>query len=120
MSDIIINIFKFSVTAALIVAFSEMAKRWSFIATLAPSIPIGGALIAMWLYFDTRDSARAAHYSWNVLLLVPPGCVFLAALPLCIRAGMAFWPSFAIAVALTAATYWIYTLILQRVFGVVL
>jgi len=39
-------------------------------------------------------------------------------MPLCVRAGMAFWPSVGIAILLTAAAYWAYTAMLQRVFGV--
>jgi len=55
-----------------------------------------------------------------VLLLLPPGCVFLAALPLGIRYGLGFWPSFAAAAALTAALYAIYAFMLQRVFQITL
>ena len=43
-----------------------------------------------------------------------------AKLPLCLRAGLAFWPSVGIAVALTVIAYYAYTVMLQRVFGVTL
>lgn len=118
MSDIFPTVLKFAVTAAVLVGFAELAKRGSFVATLAPSIPIGSGLIALLLYLDTHDSSRAGNYAWNVFLLTPPGCVFLLALPLCLRAGLAFWPSAGVAVALTAGAYWAYTAMLQRVFGV--
>jgi hypothetical protein len=118
MSDFLVTVFKFAVTAVVIVGFSELAKRWTLIATLGPSIPIGSGLIALLLYIDTHDSARAGNYAWNVFLLTPPGCVFLVVMPLCVRAGLAFWPSVGIAILLTAAAYWAYTAMLQRVFGI--
>jgi hypothetical protein len=120
MSGILLTIFKYAITSAVIVAFAELAKRWSFVATVAPSIPIGSGMIALLLYIDTHDSAKAGNYAWNVFLLTPPGCVFLVALPLCLRAGVAFWPSVGVAVVLTAAAYWAYTMMLQRVFGITL
>jgi hypothetical protein len=120
MSALLLNVFKYAITAAVIVAFAELAKRWTLVATIAPSIPIGSGMIALLLYIDTHNSKQAGNYAWNVFLLTPPGCVFLVALPLCLRAGVAFWPSVGVAVVLTGAAYWAYTLMLQRVFGITL
>jgi hypothetical protein len=55
-----------------------------------------------------------------VLLLLPPGCLFLAVLPLAIRAGWSFWPSLAAAVLTTVLAYYLYAFVLQRVFGMTL
>ena len=87
MNPILLTVFKVAITAAVIVALSELAKRWTMVATIAPSIPIGSGMIAVLLYIDTHDSARAGNYAWNVFLLTPPGSVFLIAMPLCLRAG---------------------------------
>ena len=118
MNAFLLTAFKVAITAGVIVALAELAKRWAFVATLAPSIPIGSGMIALLLYIDTHNKVQAGNYAWNVFLLTPPGCVFLLALPLCLKAGVAFWPSVAIGVVLTVAAYWGYTLLLQRVFGV--
>jgi hypothetical protein len=120
MNPVFLTVFKFVITAAVIVALSELAKRWTMVATIAPSIPIASGMIAVLLYIDTHDSARAGNYAWNVFLLTPPGSVFLVAMPLCLRAGLAFWPSAGVGVALTMVAYYAYTVMLQRVFGVTL
>ncbi|MGD0141675.1 MAG: DUF3147 family protein [Rhizomicrobium sp.] len=120
MNPVLLTVFKVAITAAVIVALSELAKRWTLVATIAPSIPIGSGMIAVLLYIDTHDSTRAGNYAWNVFLLTPPGSVFLIAMPLCLRAGLAFWPSVGIGVALTVIAYYAYTMMLQRVFGVTL
>jgi hypothetical protein len=107
-------------TAIFIVGVSELAKRSNFVSALIVGLPLTSALTIAWLYLDTNDAARAAHYSASILWLLPPGCVFLAALPLFIRLGAGFWPGFAGAVAVTGLVYYAYAIALQRVFGVTL
>ena len=84
------------------------------------ALPLASALTLIWLYLDTGDAARAGHYSLSVLLLLPPGCLFLAALPLGIRFGFGFWPSLLAATVTTGLIYYAYTFVLQRFFGVTL
>jgi hypothetical protein len=107
-------------TAIFIVGVSELAKRSNLLAALLIGLPLSSALTIMWLYLDTGDAARVGHYSWSILLLLPPGCLFLAALPLAIRSGFGFWPSLLAAAAATAAVYYLYATVLQRFFGVTL
>jgi hypothetical protein len=118
MTSFLMTGLKVFVTAAVIVALAELAKRWTAFSTIAPSIPIGGGMIALLLYVDTHDPVRTGNYAWNVFLLTPPGCVFLMVMPLCLRWGLDFWLSTGIGVAATAAAYYGYMLMLQRVFDV--
>jgi hypothetical protein len=120
MNPFLATSLKALLTAIFIVAVSELAKRSNFVSALLLALPLASALTLIWLYQDTGDAARAAHYSWSVLLLLPPGCVFLAALPLAIRYGFGFWPSFLAAALATAAIYYVYAYLLQRVFGATL
>lgn len=107
-------------TAAFIIAMAELAKRSTFLAALFISLPLATALTVFWLYVDTKDAARAGQLAWSTLLLVPPGLVFLIGLPLGIRLGLNFWASFALSAAATAAFYFLYATLLQRVFGITL
>jgi hypothetical protein len=120
MNPFLATSLKALLTAAFIVGVSELAKRFNFVSALLVGLPLTSALTLIWLYLDTGDAARAGHYSWSVLLLLPPGCLFLAALPLGIRYGFGFWPSFLGAALATAAIYFVYASLLQRVFGVTL
>lgn len=118
MSPLAASALKALATAAFIVGASELAKRSNFAAALIVGLPLTSALTIAWLYLDTGDAARAAHYSASILWLLPPGCLFLALLPLGIRVGWGFWPSLAAAIATTGLVYWLYASVLQRVFGV--
>ncbi|HEY2070927.1 MAG TPA: DUF3147 family protein [Rhizomicrobium sp.] len=108
------------VTAAFIVGASELAKRSNFVSALLIALPLTSALTILWLYLGTGDAPRAGQYAASVLLLLPPGCLFLAVLPLAIRAGWSFWPSLAAAVLTTVLAYYLYAFVLQRVFGMTL
>jgi hypothetical protein len=120
MNPLLATALKALLTATFIVGVSELAKRSNFVSALLLALPLASALTLIWLYLDTGDAARAGHYSWSVLLLLPPGCLFLAALPLGIRYGWGFWPSFLGAAALTALVYYAYAFVLQRFFAVTL
>ena len=120
MNPLLATAIKALLTAIFIVGVSELAKRSNLLAALLIGLPLSSALTIVWLYLDTADAARASQYSWSILLLLPPGCLFLAALPLAIRHGFGFWPSFAMAALATAAVYYVYASVLQRAFGVTL
>jgi len=111
-------IIKAGMTAAFIVGMSELAKRSNFLAALLMALPLATAMTVVWLYIDTQDAHRASQYAWSVMLLTPPGFVFLALLPLCVRWGFGFWVSIAIAVAATGASYYACTWVLQRFWGI--
>ena len=120
MNPLLATAIKALLTAIFIVGVSELAKRSNFLSALLIGLPLSSALTIMWLYLGTGDAARAAHYSWSVLLLLPPGCLFLAMLPLAIRYGFGFWPSLAAAIAATGLIYYAYSFVLQRFFGLTL
>jgi hypothetical protein len=120
MNPVLALSLKAIATAIFIVGVSELAKRSNFASALLVGLPLTSVLTVVWLYLDTDNASRAGHYAWSVLLLLPPGCLFLAALPLGIRFGFGFWPSLAAATALTGALYMVYAFALQRIFQVTL
>jgi hypothetical protein len=96
---------KIAITALLIVAVSEIAKRNSFWAAALASLPITSLLAFIWLYVETGDTGRIAALSQGVFWLVLPSLVLFLALPLLLRAGWSFWPSLAAASGATAVAY---------------
>lgn len=110
-------VIKVLVSAVLIVAISEIAKRSTLFGALIASLPITSLLAFIWLYVDTGDSARISVLSVGVFWLVLPSLAFFVVLPLALRAGWAFWPSLAAAIAVTAACYGIMLPVLRK-FGI--
>jgi len=96
---------KVLVSALVIVAVSELAKRSSVVAALVASLPLTSLLAFVWLYFDTRDTARIAALSTDIFWLVIPSLALFLVLPLLLRIGWGFWASLAAASAVTGACY---------------
>jgi hypothetical protein len=108
---------KIAVTAALVVAIAEVAKRSSSMGALLASIPLTSVLAMMWLYADTGDAEKVAALASSIFWLVLPSLALFIALPLLLRAGWGFTPSLLAACGLTIACYFVMLAILKR-FGV--
>src|SRR5204862_5342773 len=105
---------KVMVTAILVVAIAEVAKRSTFAGAMLASIPLTSVLALVWLYADTGDTEKVATLSAAVFWLVLPSLALFIALPLMLRAGCPFGLSLAAAVALTAVCYLAMVAILGR------
>jgi len=113
------NLIKVVITAALVVAVSEVAKRSSLAGAVLASIPVTSVLAMVWLYVDTGNAGKVADLAADIFWLVLPSLVLFITLPLMLRAGWSFAPSLAIACGLTVAAYLLMLAVLQR-FGIVL
>ena len=96
---------KVLITALVVVAVSETAKRSSLLGALIASLPLTSLLAFVWRYLDTRDTARVASLSTDILWLVLPSLVLFVMLPALLRQGWGFWSSLGVASACTALAY---------------
>jgi hypothetical protein len=108
---------KVLLSATLIVAISEIAKRSTLLGALIASLPVVSLLAFMWLYLETGDVARISSLSIGVFWLVLPSLAFFVVLPVALRAGWPFWTSLACAVSVTVFCYGIMVMILRK-FGI--
>jgi hypothetical protein len=108
---------KIALTAVLVVAISEVAKRSSLLGAVLASIPLTSVLAMIWLYADTGDAAKVADLATGIFWLVLPSLVLFIALPLLLRGGWPFAPSLALSCALTVAAYFLMLAALKR-FGI--
>ena len=108
---------KIAITALLIVAISEIAKRSSLLGAILASIPLVSVLAMIWLYIDTGDSQKVADLAAGIFWLVLPSLVLFVALPVLLRSGVNFALSMGLAVTLTVAAYFLMILVLGR-FGI--
>ena len=111
------TIVKLLVTAVLIVAISEIAKRSSYLGALLASVPLISVLAMIWLYIDTKDTEKIAELATGIFWLVIPSLTLFISLPLMLRAGMNFYLSMTLSIALTALAYFAAVMVLNR-FGV--
>ncbi len=110
---------KFALSAALLVAVSELAKRSTLAAALLASLPLTTLLALIWLHIETHDASRVAALSGGVFWLVLPSLVLLALLPLLLRQGLGFWLALALSSLATVIAYGLMLALLRR-FGVAL
>jgi hypothetical protein len=108
-------IIKIALTAVVVVAVSEIAKRSPIWAALLASLPLTSLLAFVWLYRDTGDSEQIAALSQSILWLVLPSLVLFIALPWLLRAGWGFWPSLACSCVATAGAYGAMVWVLGRI-----
>jgi hypothetical protein len=110
---------KVLITAVLVVAISEAAKRSTVLGGIVASLPLTSLLAFIWLYGETGDSGKIASLSVSIFWYVLPSLVLFIALPMLLARGIDFWLSLLIASALTFAAYLLMTALLAR-FGVTL
>jgi hypothetical protein len=96
---------KLLISASLVVAISEIAKRSSILGAVISSMPLTTILAFIWLYIDTGDTKRITALSFDIFWLVLPSLTLFIALPYLLRVGIGFWVSLALSCLLTVLSY---------------
>ncbi|ADE12340.1 DUF3147 family protein [Sideroxydans lithotrophicus] len=96
---------KVAVSAVVIVAIAEIAKRNIGIAALLAAIPLTSVLAFIWMHIEGGEPARIAELSGQIFWLVIPSLILFVLLPLLLRQGLGFWLSLALSLAATVACY---------------
>jgi len=105
---------KILLSAFILVAVSEIAKRSSMLGALLASLPLTSLLAFVWLYLDTGDVQKVSNLSSDIFWLVLPSLALFLVLPLLIKMGWGFWLSLAVAMLVTAACYGVMLLLFKR------
>jgi hypothetical protein len=98
-------LIKVGITAVVVVAISEVAKRSSLWAAALASLPLTSLLAFVWIYLESGSTERVAALSQGVFWLVIPSLPLFLLLPLLLRWGTNFWLSLAVSCAITALAY---------------
>lgn len=104
---------KYLVTAALVVAISEVAKRSDKLGGLIAALPLVTSLTLIWLHVERQPQERIANHAaytfWYVVPTLPMFLVFPALLP---RIG--FWPSMLVSAVFTVACFFAFALVMRK------
>ncbi len=117
MTPVLYTALKVFLTAVLVVAISEAAKRSTLLGGILASLPLTSLLAFIWLYEETGDKGKIAGLSVSIFWYVLPSLVLFVVLPLLLVRGVDFWLSLFVASALTFAAYVLMTTVLAR-FGI--
>lgn len=105
---------KVMLTAVIVVAIAEIAKRSTLVGALIASLPLTSLLAFVWIYVETHDAEKVATLSSSIFWYVLPSLVLFVAFPHFIASGWNFWTSLAVSIGLTAAAYAIMLALLSR------
>lgn len=105
---------KIVVSALIVLAVSEIAKRHSGFAALVASIPLTSLLAFIWLHLESTPSERIADLSMQIFWLAIPSLVLFLTFSFLIRQGTSFWAGLAISVAATTCGYLAFIPLLRR------
>ena len=108
---------KFIISALIIVAVSEIAKRNSGVGALLASLPLTTLLAIIWMQIEGSPTVQIAELVEQVFWLVLPSLLFFLIFPLLLKQGVDFWLSLFLASSTTVTTYLVLLPLLRR-FGV--
>jgi hypothetical protein len=108
---------KLLLSAAIIVAVSEVAKVNVTLGALIKSLPLVSILAMIWLYVDTHDAGRISQLSISTFWLVLPTLPMFLVLPALLRHGLGFYAGLVISVMVMVACYLVAVPLLAR-FGI--
>ena len=110
-------LIKTLITAAVVVAVSEIARRSSLFAGLIASIPLVSFLAIIWLYWETKDSQKIVDLSYSIILMIIPSLTFFIVLPFVMKLQFSFVTSMIVATVSTIIAYWLFIVLLGK-FGI--
>ncbi len=99
-------IVKVLVSALVIAAATEVARRDVFWGALLIALPLVSILAMSWLYVETRDNALVTQFAKDIFVLVPVSLVFFLPFWLEDRTRFGFAINLALGLLLLMAAVW--------------
>lgn len=109
-------ITKYLITAAIVIAVSEFAKRSDRLGGFVAALPLVTFLALIWLYVDKQPQEKIANHAWYTFWYVLPTLPMFLAFPLLLP-KLGFWPTMAASVGLTVVCFALFSLLVRQ-FGI--
>jgi hypothetical protein len=107
---------KYLITAAVVVAVSELAKRSDRLGALLASLPLVTLLALTWLYIEKQPAEKIANHAWYTFWYVVPTLPMFLLFPwLFTRFG--FWSALGLSAIITILCFGGFALVV-RPFGI--
>lgn len=107
------TITKLLLTSVLIFVLSEIAKRFTTLASVIASIPISAIFVIIFLHWETGDTERLASFTNGVFWMILPSFVFFLAFPFLLRQGISFGLALPVSIAFMLVSYVVFLAILK-------
>lgn len=112
-------IVKYAVTALVIVAVSEVAKRSDRAGALIAALPLVTVMAMIWLHVEKQPATKIANHAYYTFWYVLPTLPMFILMPWMMNRGVSFWPSLLAGCGLTLVCFTLAAVFLKR-FGIAL
>ncbi len=109
---------KYLITAGVVVAVSEFAKRSDKLGALIAALPMVTILTLIWLHVEKQPADKVVNHAWYTFWYVVPTLPMFLVFPM-LYARLSFWPALAVCVVLTAVCFALFAALVKR-FGIAL
>ncbi len=109
-------IAKYLITAGVVVAISEAARRSDKLGGLVAALPLVTFLALIWMYVEKQPAEKIANHAWYTFWYVVPTLPMFLAFPVLLP-RLGFWTTLAASIAITACCFVAFALVMRR-FGV--
>jgi uncharacterized membrane protein (GlpM family) len=93
------------ISGLIIVAVSELARKYSFFSALIASLPLTSILAFIWIYTDTKDADTIGRLSHEIFWLVIPSLTLFLLLPMLLKMKLSFYAALFLAILGTLIAY---------------
>lgn len=107
-------VFKILLSALILVAVSEISKKFPTLGGLIASLPLLSVLGMIWIYADTRNTELIATHSSSTFWFVLPSLPMFLILPWLLRKGLHFAWAMLTVCLITMALYALMVLVLKK------
>ncbi|MES4615335.1 MAG: DUF3147 family protein [Ewingella sp.] len=109
-------ITKYILTAAVVVAVSEAAKRSDKFGGFVAALPLITLLALVWLYVEKQPMEKIANHAWYTFWYVIPTLPMFLVFP-ALLSRLGFWPTLGVCVVMTTILFGLFALVVRR-FGI--
>lgn len=107
-------IFKYAVTAAVIVAASEIAKRSDKLGALILALPLMTIMTMFWLFAENQSNEKIANHAWYTFWYVIPTLPMFLLFPwLLPRLG--FWGAMGASLGITGVCFIAFAALVKKI-----
>lgn len=105
-------IFKYAITAGMVVLISEIAKRSDKLGGLVAALPLVTVLTLIWLFIENQSSEKIANHAWYTFWYVVPTLPMFLAFPWLLK-RYSFWSTLGISIIITLVSFYLFAKLIK-------
>ena len=109
-------IFKYLLTAGVVVLISEVAKRSDRLGGLIAALPLVTVLALIWLYVENQSSEKISNHAYYTFWYVLPTLPMFLIFPYLLK-KFGFWVTLSLSMMITLIIFYIFAKVMKS-FGV--